>query len=332
MKRNRCFLFLPCSRIYFSLVLLFTSLSLLIYSSSYAGSYSATVIEGYHPIFKPFYNERQELKIAIRQYRIGSVSHLLILDPFSFETTTVLAQQIIFRKEPPPEDRLKSTPFIGALSKHTSPPYPYQNDGVVQADHPVNGMFLTIDLCPSKRFLDKILFEKTMSLLPENETTVPIAVAITGTWIKQHKSDFQWLTRTTSGRLQITWINHSYSHLYPSRTITTDTELEKEALLTEMMLLEHGLMPSPFFRFPGLISNQKLIEKLKQLSLIPLGSNAWLSKGQCPENGCIILVHGNGNDPRGVKMLFSLYDKQMDHSVHNDPFLLPLKYLFISYP
>ena len=45
------------------------------------------------------------------------------------------------------------------------------------------------------------------------------------------------------------------------------------------------------------------MEKIKnKFFLIPLGANAWIAKSQKPQNGSIILVHGNKNEPQGIKM------------------------------
>jgi hypothetical protein len=33
---------------------------------------------------------------------------------------------------------------------------------------------------------------------------------------------------------------------------------------------------------------------------VPVGSDAWLAKGQRPTEGSIVLVHGNGTEPIGV--------------------------------
>ena len=45
---------------------------------------------------------------------------------------------------------------------------------------------------------------------------------------------------------------------------------------------------------------------VNELSLIPLGSDAWLAKGEAPRKGSFILVHGNGNEPKGVKLLLPI--------------------------
>ena len=116
------------------------------------------------------------------------------------------------------------------------------------------------------------------------------------------------------GKGAITWVNHSFTHPYDPAA-----PLEKNFLLSPRpfsqrgafpgdLLLEAGLTPSPFFRFPGLVSNRRLIEKLRDLRLIPIGSDAWLAKGESPRAGSIILVHANGNEPEGIRLLDTFFD------------------------
>ena len=71
-------------------------------------------------------------------------------------------------------------------------------------------------------------------------------------------------------------------------------------MLTEQILLECGQTLFVFFRFPGLISNPLL---LKKYGLIPLAADAWLAKNEPIRPGSVILVHGNGNEPLGIKRL-----------------------------
>jgi len=49
-----------------------------------------------------------------------------------------------------------------------------------------------------------------------------------------------------------------------------------------------------------------VLEKLQQLSLIPIGSDAWLAKGEQPRPGSFVLVHGNGNEPAGIARVMPL--------------------------
>ncbi|MCP6612730.1 hypothetical protein NL511_31210, partial [Klebsiella pneumoniae] len=72
----------------------------------------------------------------------------------------------------------------------------------------------------------------------------------------------------------------------------------------EVEFLSRGQIPSIFFRFPGLISDQPCIENLARHSLIAVGSDAWLALGQSPKSGSIILVHANGNEPQGIHRFF----------------------------
>ena len=94
-------------------------------------------------------------------------------------------------------------------------------------------------------------------------------------------------------------------------------------------LIENGLLPSPFFRFPGLVSDRKLIEQLRALSLIPIGADAWLAKGETPHPGSIILVHANGNEPEGIRLLLSFYEKQREPFRTKRLTLLPLSDAFL---
>lgn len=116
-------------------------------------------------------------------------------------------------------------------------------------------------------------------------------------------------------KLQITWINHSFTHVYyadlpikQNFLLAPYTNIAHEILDTEKLLLEHNQLPSVFFRFPGLISNEKLILELRHYGLIPIGSDAWLAKNQKPKAGSIILVHGNGNEPEGISKVMIFLD------------------------
>jgi len=88
--------------------------------------------------------------------------------------------------------------------------------------------------------------------------------------------------------------------------LSKEENLEKDILDNEKYLIENGVVPSVFFRFPGLISNRDAILKVKKFGLITIGSNAWLAKGENIKEGSIILVHGNKNEPKGVDIFLKL--------------------------
>ena len=75
-------------------------------------------------------------------------------------------------------------------------------------------------------------------------------------------------------------------------------------------MIERGLVPSVFFRFPGLVSDRSVFEEVLSRGLIPTGSDAWLAKGQHATAGSVVLVHGNGNEPLGVKDFLDLMRRE----------------------
>jgi len=62
--------------------------------------------------------------------------------------------------------------------------------------------------------------------------------------------------------------------------------------------------------------------------LIPIGSAAWLAKGETPRAGSLILVHANGNEPEGIRLLQIFFAKQRDSFRRGDTALLPLRDAF----
>jgi peptidoglycan/xylan/chitin deacetylase (PgdA/CDA1 family) len=177
---------------------------------------------------------------------------------------------------------------------------------------------LTADLCPSKHSLDRVFFTEVIKRLGKEESPVPLAIAITGIWMEEHPDDFSWLLDLVkSGSISVTWINHSYHHRTGRDTdlsrdflLSEGTDIDHEILMTEKKLIENGALPSVFFRFPGLVSNDSLVKKVVSFGLIPIGSDAWLAKNQWPTDGSIVLVHANGNEPVGIQRFFKLLDEE----------------------
>jgi hypothetical protein len=295
---------------------------------------AASLISGYQAVFIPFHHEDGTLLTAVRRYNRDHHPHYLVLDPQRFSFSEMTTEKVL--SSPPAEDELwRKTPFSLALIRQTSHPYPAQNDGLREAEHPVTGFFLTADLCPAKRPLDRVFFEATAAL--PQKLPVPLALMISGLWIQWHEAELAWLKdQITAGKLAITWVNHSFTHPYdPTAPLENNFLLMNKAgfmdevLLLERLLLEKGLIPSPYFRFPGLVSDRQLIETLRDLHLIPIGSSAWLAKGELPQAGSIILVHANGNEPEGVRLLLAFYDRQREAFQHGAAALLPLREAFL---
>jgi hypothetical protein len=204
--------------------------------------------------------------------------------------------------------------YLRLLARSTASPYPLHNDGITHQNS--EGMAITTDLCPSsKKRFEKKLYETLISHFPN---PVPVTLFITGKWIDKHpKALKQFQTWEHDGKLAITWGNHTYTHPYrPSKpdqqtfSLTPGYDLRRDTLRLEKRLLEAGVVPSVFFRFPGLISNKHTIKIIHDLGLIPIGTNAWIAKGQKPKKGSIVLLHGNRNEPQGVKRFLKMIRKQ----------------------
>lgn len=288
-------------------------------------------VSGYKSVFRPFRDSSGSLKIALREFSLDKKTKFLTVDPFTFLTAVTdssAAEGMMPSTFHDATGDLKDSPFMKALGKHTTA----GSSGIKRSERPADGVFLTIDLCPSKKKLDKEMFVATEKL----SSPAPVAIAISGAWITRHGKELKWIKEEEkAGRLDVTWINHGYTHrvsaaIEPEKNflLLPGTDFEKEVLLNEILLLENGITPSAFFRFPGLISNGPLMESLRTLSLIPVGANAWLAKGEEAKNGGIILVHGNGNEEAGIKRLLAFYNKKADDFKNKRMKLLPLKDAF----
>ena len=290
-------------------------------------------VTGYRPLLHPFLAENGALWAAVRQFERGGKPFFLVLDPRRFELREMAAAGV--RAAPPAGDAAwRQTPFFQALARRTAPPYPLQNAGLREAESPRPGYFLTADLCPSPKPLDRAFLAATAAL--PQKAPVPVTLMISGPWLRRHPEDLAWIKeQAAAGRLDILWGNHSFTHRYDKAAplernflLAPNTDFTAEVLGLERLLLEEGLAPSPFFRFPGLVADRRLIEALRDLSLIPIGSNAWLAKGDRAKPGSVILVHGNGNEPEGIRRLLHLYAEQREAFRRGEAALLPLREAF----
>lgn len=271
------------------------------------------VIINYLPTFIPSHDRKGHLYIVIRTYDIEREHYFLAVDPYTLNTIRAPARNFSPSSFLSMHE-IKNTPYMKMLSAYAAAPYPLQNDGMTRANHPVQGQFLTIDMCPSSKPFEKEFFKALVAKAEQSHHPIPIAIAVTGLWIIHHPHEFDWLImQGKQHKLLITWINHSFSHpfyqdlpLQENFLMTLPEYFSEEVLNTEKMLIAHHQIPSIFFRFPGLVSNEELVTKLKKLGLIAIGSDAWLAKEQPVEQGSIILVHGNANEPDGIKKIMPL--------------------------
>ena len=191
--------------------------------------------------------------------------------------------------------QIEGTNYYQLLQKYTSEPYTMENYGITHAKNGVKGNILTIDMCQSSVPFEKDFFDQLAAM--STKKPIPIAISISGLWLLMHQEEFKHLlSLQQNNKLKITWINHSFSHPYyddlpyPQNFLLSKMiNEESEILLTEQYLLEADQMPSVFFRFPGLIFDEKLVIKIKLFGLLPLGADAWVAKHQPITKGGIYI-------------------------------------------
>ena len=249
--------------------------------------------------------------LVIRSFRDSGQSFYVGVDPDNLETELIPAKQISVKAMTWQQIVLKhsNTAYVKAIQTVRKQSFSLQNSGIIHGFPKEKGVSLTIDLCPSHKPLDRSVLTSVIAEFDKSEKPVPIALSITGKFMLTHSADLIWLKGLIdSNEIKVTWINHTYNHHYDPQLPLKDnfllepnTDLNFEILETEKALLQHGFLFSVFFRFPGLVSDNAIVDKVVDFGLIPIGSDAWLAKGQSIRGGSIVLIHGNGNEPIGIE-------------------------------
>jgi hypothetical protein len=264
----------------------------------------------YAPIFETCVNGGGESRLAIRRMSVDDTPLILAVDPQSLQTS--LERASCWRCEATSDAEQAETRYLKALHPPQDPTRPpaLVNAGLIHGAG--DGAFVTGDLCPSRKPLDRAFFEKLSAQGPRT----PVMLAVSGGWIARHGADFAWLRgKERNGALAITWANHSYTHPYVRRLadqknyfLRPGVDVDREIFETERLIIAEGETPSVFFRFPGLVADAALLEHVRSRHLIALGADGWLALGLRPRPGSIVLVHPNGNEPAGLKIFSRLID------------------------
>jgi len=274
-----------------------------------------TKIENYKVYYGVAKRYPQELMV-LRSFDNYGKHYLLLVDPQTL--ITKISESDFYEVKPMTMAQARaffvSSPYQKAMAKVENRSVMIQDAGIEDGMPKETGISLTADLCPSHRPLDRDIFTDIITEFKKVEQPVPVALSITGVWMRQHPQDLEWLKKLQADHeIYITWINHSFNHrvsltepLKENFLLEPGTDISYEVLETEKAMLFNGLLPSVFFRFPGLVSDQQLVNRITDFGLIPIGTDAWLAKGQQPHAGSIVLIHGNGNEPIGVKDFVAL--------------------------
>jgi hypothetical protein len=275
-------------------------------------------------------NAKQSEIVAVRHYA-GTNDYLLLVNTSNLSTMIVPEDSFRCRSVTRKtfDSIIANTEYGRTLRDAINRDVPLQDAGIRRTTSSLGGIDLTVDLCPSRRPLDRTFFSHIINTFYPEEKPVPLAVAITGIWMKEHPDDLEWLKDNVKQQhLLLTWINHSFHHRFDPKLPLRDnfllekgTDLHGEIINNEIAMIEHSITPSVFFRFPGLVSDRAVFDSVVAYGLIPIGSDAWLAKGQMPAQGSIVLVHGNGNEIIGIEKFFELLAKQ-SQEIRNRHWLL----------
>lgn len=265
-------------------------------------------IEQYEPLSKQYFYEGNTYLIS-RTFIDHQRRYYLATDVQTLRSEIITLDA---SKLQPLNTAFENSPLAKALYQATRL---HGTGGVPHATkHHPNAIYLTMDLCPSRKSGYESDFIAHLATLHDK---TPLAIAISSEWIKHHPEAFDSLKHHP--KLHITWVNHTHTHFY-DRTLEDrknfmlhpSTSVEEEILGLEKVLLEKGVTPSIFFRFPGLMADERLMKTLRETYfLIPLSSDAWIAKNEIVKEGSFILIHGNKNEPQGIEMLEKMLPKLM---------------------
>lgn len=260
--------------------------------------------------------------VGIRSFQNQGQDYVLSVDPSTLETYVLKSTvcKIVAVNSIDKIAYFDSSPYAKSFKRVRNNEQVLQDAGIDYPFSKERGINLTIDLCPSHKPLDRIVFESLFLAFKDVENSLPVAISLSGKWILNHESDMQWLINLRNkGFLTITWINHTYHHkvnkdpLNHNFLLAAGTDVNYEVIANEKLMLSKGIVPSVFFRFPGLVSNNKIIEQVLGFGLIPVGSDAWLAKGQHVKDGSIVLIHANGNEEIGVQDFIQLLKSEQNN-------------------
>jgi hypothetical protein len=273
-----------------------------------------SAVDDYEPVLRLCRGADGHRSVAIRAMTIGATPILLLADPERL--TTRLERAACWTCQEASEDALASTRLMRGVTESAAAPGLTRRGFLLNAGltHGAGGgSYVTGDLCPSSRPLDRAFLEKLAAAGPHT----PVALSISGLWLVHHFEDYRWLLdKQASGALDILWTNHTYHHPYhrgapvdQTFMMTKGLDADAEILDTERLLIANGQTPSLFFRFPGLASNAPLMQAVRRRHLIALGADAWLALNQKPGPGSIVLVHPNGNEEKGLTLFNRDYEQ-----------------------
>ncbi|MDB4947150.1 MAG: hypothetical protein JWP97_6684 [Labilithrix sp.] len=248
---------------------------------------------------------------VIRTAVFDSQAAKLVVDEDSFATSLVTSAALARSSRAASGADSASSPWSESLAEVSRRGAALEHLAVTPASLGATEPFaLTIDMCQSRKAWEKRLFDWAVDLAHQRGEPTRIGIAMTGVWAKAHPTELdQLLAWQRTGKLDITWINHSSTH--PLHCLdascrraefltNASVDMVEEVLGEERVALARGMAPSVLFRFPGLTHDAHRLAQLARLSVMAIDGDGWIAKGQPIAPGAVVLVHGNGNEPEGI--------------------------------
>jgi hypothetical protein len=194
---------------------------------------------------------------------------------------------------------------------------------------------VSVDLCWSLRPFEADFFQSLPQLARQRGHAVHAAVFVSGRWLEQHPTEMEALIDLEQQPgVELVWGLHSWAHPKSGGFMNdfSPEQVREDTLRLERSLLQWGIVPTVYYRFPGLIHDRQRLEAVLRLDLFPIDCESWIALvgGSHPyanpvTDGSIILVHGNGNEPKGIQRLNDWF---ADHPQWQTPplhrFLVPV--------
>jgi peptidoglycan/xylan/chitin deacetylase (PgdA/CDA1 family) len=190
---------------------------------------------------------------------------------------------------------------------------------------------VTIDLCWSTHpFEEKFLMN--LPVLAKESDGASAAFFVCGRWMEQHPTEMEALLNLEQKGANLTWGLHSWVHPISGGFMNelSVAEVREDTLRVERELLEWGIVPTVYYRFPGLIHDTARLSAILDLGLLPIDCDAWVAVqetnhpfGHAIQDGSIVLLHGNGNEPQGIARFETWLSTHHDWEWKSLPDFLP---------
>lgn len=259
--------------------------------------------------------------LLVRQLELDGTASHIAFDVDRLRVGILAASAVAQKTRPATATELAGAAYVSALAAQRDATYSTLRDGEAEPGHV--RFALTIDMCQSGRLWERGLFDWLVSLAEERGEPTPVGIAMTGLWASWHPRELaQLLAWQAAGKLDITWINHSYRHELSKDAagayhFLTDPRVDfrSDVLDLERLLLGQGVLFSPLFRFPGLTHDRARRAELNDLSLVAIDADGWIAKGEPIADGAVVLLHGNGNERVGVDRFFDQVEERGEETL-----------------